>query len=179
MTLEEAIEIGRKRYDALFQASDDVTTEIGVGLDSVNGRPVVVRIVPANKLNDVVGQITNGTAMMYDNRYTIFLSDEPSPIDGLTSLTGHWRMRYLVLHEYGHIRNGDVFEDAPESNYRLRTLAYNDSSIARSIILEQELAADGYAVHRLMSEAGDAGNHDVANALRGYAKVRQLPNPLA
>jgi len=179
MTLQQAIHSQRVVYETLMRASTDVDSDVGGGLDDVNGMPVIVRFVPTALLNDVARQTADATCMMYENEYLIFLSEQPSPAAGLPSLTGDWLYRFQVLHEYGHIRNGDTFEEDPAAAFNRVLLAHRGDQTARHQFVIQEALADAYAAYRLREEAYSAGRGDIAAELEVFINDKELTQTVA
>ena len=177
MILEQAIQAQQANYDRLIKAGAPPTGNVGAGLEDVNGKPVEVYVVPVSIFNNVTRTVADATCMMYDDRYVIFLSSQLSTPVEYPSLINYWLSRKVVLHEYGHIRNGDVFEDNPEVILDRQIKALNKDPIAKRQLDEQEAMADGYAAHRLMAEARSAGEDDVATDLHRFIAVAGLPKP--
>jgi len=176
MTLEEAIQHQRNCYDTLLQTATFVACNLADNLLPVNELTVQVYRVPSHVLHSIANPNANGCAMNYEGRYAIFLSDHPSAAPGrLPSLTGHWLSRFYLLHEYAHVRNGDVFEDHHEASYNLRMQAQEGDFKAKETLKQQELRAEGYAAHRVMQEAEVVGNKVLRQELQAEIKHRGLP----
>ena len=176
MTLEEAIERQRERYDAIIGAATMVYCDVAGGLAEVGEKPVEVRCVPSRLFNAVMGQRTNSCTMMYEGWYAIFISDQPLCLR-LEKLQGHWLRRFLVLHEYGHILHGDVFEGNPQASYDRQMRASQGDPQAQKELDEQEEWADGYAAHKLKEEATQAVKPELVLGLLSFIKEKGLPKP--
>jgi hypothetical protein len=160
----------------LLQTATLVACNLADNLLPVNKLPVQVYRVPSHVLRSIADTNADGCAMNYEGRYAIFLSDPPNAApERLPSLTGHWLSRFYLLHEYAHIRNGDVFEDHPEATYNLMMRDREGDSQANQTLWQREQRADGYAAHRVMQEAEAVGNTVLHQELQDEIESRGLP----
>ena len=150
-------------------------TDLEAGLSPAHGLPVKVYEVPASALN---GVLPNGISVQANavptkryGRYVIFLSQQilRDP-DWPSSLHGDLEKRFVVLHEYRHILERDVFEDDPETAFRRRCGL--DQSYSKA---DAEDRADGYAAHRMIKEA--TGDTVLISGLKTFIAKRGLSNP--
>lgn len=175
MTLDEAKQSQRIAYDQLYANSTHVDGDASANLGPINGVPVVVRRVPAAVIQTITGAAANGTPMHYDGQYVIFLSDAPAYTSPHTpSLVSPWLDRLCVLHEYGHIVSGDVFEDDPDRLFKIYMDKANGCPMAAAEVQEMELRADRYAFPRLLSEVKSAGESALAAELVAEMNARGL-----
>ena len=172
MNLSDAMEMMKRNFELLWNARLPVSGRPAAPLDPVNGCPIEVCRVPAHLLPVHEGYRDDGTVMANNGRYVIFLSDSPAPAPArLSALTGQWLERYYELHEYGHVKEGDVFEDDPAKVFdRFVTPFFEWAPI--------ELKADAWAAHLLLVEARNAGNAALVSQLEAEIVQRGFPNPM-
>jgi len=170
MTLDEAVKKQKEAYISLMAASVARRT-LSKNLPPVNGCPVRVREMPRSALSAVVGRDSDGTVMRHGGKYVIFIADPvDSPGCELPSLVGYWLKRAAVLHEYGHIQQGDVFEDDPPRIYgRHQDIMFDWHEV--------EYQAECWKMHLLLAEAKSAGEKPLVKEILADISQRDLRTP--
>jgi hypothetical protein len=163
------------RFMALAQQNKTRRVDLEDGLARVSGLQVKVYEVPREEFKGIRPDGTpvqpNAFPAKRYGRYIVFLADRiRRDSDWPAALAGDLEKRFVVLHEYRHILEKDVFEDNPELAFNRRCgLDPNYSE------KDAEDRADGYAAHRMVCEA--ARNAALVTGLQGFIKKRGLPNP--
>jgi hypothetical protein len=128
-------------------------------LAPVNERAVAAYSVPGDSAFGLLDRGANGTCVLHANEYCVLV--DTFRVQENVKLQQRWESssrRFVILHEYGHIINGDVVQDHPWSALRRKF----DPDASRL----SENKASGYAAEMLARECAKAGQYRKARRLR-------------
>ena len=153
-----AQELQEQLLDQLLGQSSVDSSSDAEGLLPVRGRKVEVRGVVPGVMQTLDTRDPTGTVMLRGGTYYVFI-DEQAIEQQAPNESGRRAKRFVILHEYVHVEEGDVFEERPWPTIRRKY--FDKIGYDRS-----EKVANGRAAMRLADEFAAAGNTAQAEALR-------------